>query len=113
MVVVHRGDLHKALLAELPGRMIRTNMECLGAHEDDDRVVLEEVGPDRVGHGGVGSPTVAIRVQIPDGVIGAPQDLLRVDAIAVAGATDGVVVTGSLYTVGAAREVYAPFADGA
>jgi dihydrofolate synthase / folylpolyglutamate synthase len=34
-------------------------------------------------------------------------------AAGIAGATDGVVVTGSLYTVGAAREVYAPFADGA
>ncbi|WP_084811107.1 FAD-dependent monooxygenase [Ensifer sp. BR816] len=41
MAVLHRGDLHKALLAKLPERMIRTGMECVGARETDDRIVLD------------------------------------------------------------------------
>ncbi|ACP22181.1 conserved hypothetical monooxygenase (plasmid) [Sinorhizobium fredii NGR234] len=41
MAVLHRGDLHKALLSQLPERMIRTGMECVGARKADDRIVLD------------------------------------------------------------------------
>ncbi|MCA1370344.1 FAD-dependent monooxygenase [Bradyrhizobium sp. BRP14] len=41
MAVLHRGDLHKALLSELPDGMIRTGMECVGARKTDDHIMLE------------------------------------------------------------------------
>ncbi|MCA1409010.1 FAD-dependent monooxygenase [Ensifer sp. IC3342] len=41
MAVLHRGDLHKALLSELPEKMIRTSMECVGARKADNRIVLD------------------------------------------------------------------------
>ncbi|MFC0808898.1 FAD-dependent monooxygenase [Ensifer sp. P24N7] len=41
MAVLHRGDLHKALLSELPDGTVRTGMECIGAREVYDRIVLD------------------------------------------------------------------------
>jgi 2-polyprenyl-6-methoxyphenol hydroxylase-like FAD-dependent oxidoreductase len=41
MVVLHRGELHEALLSGLPKQIIRTGMECIGAREAGDRVMLE------------------------------------------------------------------------
>ncbi|RWF58967.1 MAG: monooxygenase [Mesorhizobium sp.] len=48
MVVLHRGDLHKALLSELQDGMIRTGMECVGAREEGDRIVLNFANRDTV-----------------------------------------------------------------
>ncbi|WP_036261582.1 hypothetical protein [Mesorhizobium sp. WSM2561] len=36
MGVLHRGDLHKALLSELPRSIIRTDMECVDARQVGD-----------------------------------------------------------------------------
>jgi 2-polyprenyl-6-methoxyphenol hydroxylase-like FAD-dependent oxidoreductase len=48
MVALHRGDLHRALISQLPGSTIRTGMECVDAREADDRVVLRFANGDTV-----------------------------------------------------------------
>lgn len=40
MAVLHRGDLHKALLSELPGSVIRTDMECVDARQVGENIAL-------------------------------------------------------------------------
>ncbi|TIT22007.1 MAG: monooxygenase [Mesorhizobium sp.] len=40
MAVLHRGDLHRALLTELPRSIIRTDMECVDARQVGDKIVL-------------------------------------------------------------------------
>ncbi|RWE88262.1 FAD-dependent monooxygenase [Mesorhizobium sp.] len=40
MAVLHRGDLHKALLSELPRFVIRTEMECVDARQVGDNIAL-------------------------------------------------------------------------
>ncbi|WP_348631847.1 FAD-dependent monooxygenase [Mesorhizobium sp. M6A.T.Cr.TU.017.01.1.1] len=40
MAVLHRGDLHKALLSQLPHSIIHTDMECVDARDLGDRIVL-------------------------------------------------------------------------
>ncbi|TCU23239.1 2-polyprenyl-6-methoxyphenol hydroxylase-like FAD-dependent oxidoreductase [Rhizobium azibense] len=48
MAVLHRGDLHQALLSKLPEGTIRTGMKCVGAREAGDRVVLDFANGDAV-----------------------------------------------------------------
>lgn len=48
MAVLHRGDLHKGLLSKLQDRIIRTGMECVGAREAGDRIVLHFANGDAV-----------------------------------------------------------------
>ncbi|MER9481799.1 FAD-dependent monooxygenase [Mesorhizobium sp. M0494] len=40
MAVLHRGDLHRALLTELPRSVIRTDMECVDARQVGEKIVL-------------------------------------------------------------------------
>ncbi|RWO09058.1 MAG: hypothetical protein EOS07_13100 [Mesorhizobium sp.] len=40
MAVLHRGDLHKALLSELPRSVIRTDMECVDARQVGENIAL-------------------------------------------------------------------------
>ncbi|WP_420377349.1 FAD-dependent monooxygenase [Sinorhizobium meliloti] len=48
MAVLHRGDLHKGLLSKLEDGIIRTGMECVGAREAGDRIVLHFANGDAV-----------------------------------------------------------------
>lgn len=48
MAVLHRGDLHKGLLSKLEDGIIRTGLECVGAREAGDRIVLHFANGDAV-----------------------------------------------------------------
>lgn len=48
MAVLHRADLHKGLLSKLEDGIIRTGMECVGAREAGDRIVLHFANGDAV-----------------------------------------------------------------
>ncbi|WIW55966.1 FAD-dependent monooxygenase [Mesorhizobium mediterraneum] len=49
MAVLHRGDLHKALLSQLPHSIIHTDMECVDARDLGDRIVLRFANEESVG----------------------------------------------------------------
>ncbi|MDW9377869.1 NAD(P)-binding protein [Sinorhizobium meliloti] len=48
MAVLHRADLHQGLLSKLEDGVIRTGMECVGAREAGDRIVLHFANGDAV-----------------------------------------------------------------